>query len=745
MSLKRIFQVLLGVQFLLSLGLVFLTVHLFLDQKELSKSRDVHFRSYLLADELRQSSDDLTRLARTYVATGNEEFERQYWTVLDIRNGKFPRPVDYNHIYWDLVAAIGQKPRPDGPAVSLHELMLREGFTKAELDKLALAQKHSDELVGTEKIAMNAVKGLFADSAGNFTIKKKPERALAIRLMHDEAYHGKKGQIMKPIDEFYVMFEERTAKDVAKNERRLIRALWLLGALTVVIMGMFVFSFVAIQKQIVMRMKVEEALRVASQYSRSLLETSLDPLVTINREGKITDVNMATEKATGISREKLIGTDFVAYFTEPAKAGEVYQQVFLLGAVNDYPLTLRHVSGRTSDVLYNASVYKDQAGEVHGVFAAARDITERKRMEEALEFQKKFLAEMLENMEVGVVACDQKGELILFNRVSREWHGLDPMKIPQEEWARHYDLYMGDGITPMDVHTVPLARAFRGQRVRDVNMVIAAKDQPRRYILAHAAPIEGEDGRVLGAVATMRDVTKSKEAEEELKKLTNAKTKFASMVSHELRSPLAVIKESLDVALDGMAGPVNEELKRILEVAKKNIDRLGRLINNVLDFQKIEAGKMEFDVQENDLNEVAAEVCKSMSVLSEKKGLELRPELGEGLSKVKFNRDKIIQVLMNLVSNAIKYTERGGVTVITRREDGTAHVMVRDTGPGIKDEDMPHLFQPFAQLDGGSGKKKGGTGLGLAISKEIILAHGGRVWAEAGTGKGTTFHFTLPL
>ena len=217
------------------------------------------------------------------------------------------------------------------------------------------------------------------------------------------------------------------------------------------------------------------------------------------------------------------------------------------------------------------------------------------------------------------------------------------------------------------------------------------------------------------------------------------------MVSHELRSPLAVIKESLDVALDGMAGPVNEELKRILEVAKKNIDRLGRLINNVLDFQKIEAGKMEFDVQENDLNEVAAEVCKSMSVLSEKKGLELRPELGEGLSKVKFNRDKIIQVLMNLVSNAIKYTERGGVTVITRREDGTAHVMVRDTGPGIKDEDMPHLFQPFAQLDGGSGKKKGGTGLGLAISKEIILAHGGRVWAEAGTGKGTTFHFTLPL
>ncbi|MFA5112580.1 MAG: PAS domain S-box protein, partial [Desulfobaccales bacterium] len=139
------------------------------------------------------------------------------------------------------------------------------------------------------------------------------------------------------------------------------------------------------------RRQAEDTVRQASAYARSLIEASLDPLVTISLEGKIMDVNHATETATGVARAQLIGTDFSDYFTEPEKAREGYRLVFSQGTVRDYPLAIRHVSGRITDVLYNATVYRDAAGQVHGLFAAARDITERKRAEEALRESEKRL------------------------------------------------------------------------------------------------------------------------------------------------------------------------------------------------------------------------------------------------------------------------------------------------------------------------------------------------------------------
>ena len=144
---------------------------------------------------------------------------------------------------------------------------------------------------------------------------------------------------------------------------------------------------------------VEERLAAALQYARSLLESSLDPLVTISAEGTITDVNEATVKATGVPREQLIGTDFSNYFTDPGKARESYQQVFARGLVTDYPLTIRHRDGRLTDVLYNASVYKDARGNVMGVFAAARDVTARKKAEAELAEQRQRELERLAELE----------------------------------------------------------------------------------------------------------------------------------------------------------------------------------------------------------------------------------------------------------------------------------------------------------------------------------------------------------
>jgi signal transduction histidine kinase len=260
-----------------------------------------------------------------------------------------------------------------------------------------------------------------------------------------------------------------------------------------------------------------------------------------------------------------------------------------------------------------------------------------------------------------------------------------------------------------------------------------------------------EQGEKIFLHAAIRDITEQKRLEKELKNAdeqkatTDMKSKFTSMVSHELRSPLGSIKEGINLVLEGLAGTINDEQKDLLDTAKRNTDRLGRLINDVLDFQKMESGKMEFDIRENDMNEAVLEVNKAMGLLAKEKGLDLVVDADDSIPKVRFDKDKIIQVLTNLVSNAIKCTEKGNITVRTKQEDNTVHVIVRDTGIGIKIEDMGKLFRVFEQLDSTRDKKKGGTGLGLAISSEIILAHKGKIWAESKEGQGSAFHFTIPM
>jgi PAS domain S-box-containing protein len=288
--------------------------------------------------------------------------------------------------------------------------------------------------------------------------------------------------------------------------------------------------------------------------------------------------------------------------------------------------------------------------------------------------------------------------------------------------------------------------------------------QRQKYVRYEDLPLETADGRQIEVEfvsnvytvdhrkviqCNIRDITerkrKEREIEEELKETMKTKSNFTSMVSHELRSPLGVIKEGINLILEGLAGNINDEQRDLLDTAKRNTDRLGRLINNVLDFQKMTSGKIGFDIRENDINEIVLEVNKAMSLLAKEKGLDLAVDVDDSIPKIWLDKDKIIQVLTNLVSNAIKYTEKGNITISTKQEDNTVHVIVRDTGMGIKAEDMQKLFQAFKQLDSTRDKKKGGTGLGLAISKEIILAHKGKIWAESEAGKGSSFHFILPI
>ncbi len=208
------------------------------NQSQILSAQERRYESYRLADELRQSSDDLTRLARTYVTTGDAQYESQYWTILNIRNGTAPRPQEYGRIYWDFMAVDGVKPRPDGKVIALRQLMEDQGFTETEFAKLKVAQDNSDGLVKIETIAMNAVKGLFDDGNGGYSKKGEPNPELARKLMNSREYHLEKARIMKPIDEFFVMLDQRTQSEVQNFVQRgyiLFYTLLGMAALTIVV------------------------------------------------------------------------------------------------------------------------------------------------------------------------------------------------------------------------------------------------------------------------------------------------------------------------------------------------------------------------------------------------------------------------------------------------------------------------------------------------------------------------------
>lgn len=220
LKVSKIANVLVAANLLAGLGLVFSIWQYVASTEAVQEAYDTQYTSYLLADELRQSSDDLTRLARTYVVTGDASYETQYFNILDIRNGKKPRPADYHRIYWDFVAAGNSKPRPDTVTVSLEELMRRAGFTADEFALLRQAQANSDGLVQLEVKAMNAVKGKFDDGSGNYSKQGEPDFKLARELMHSSQYHSYKADIMEPVDKFFAALEARTKGAIVAAEER---------------------------------------------------------------------------------------------------------------------------------------------------------------------------------------------------------------------------------------------------------------------------------------------------------------------------------------------------------------------------------------------------------------------------------------------------------------------------------------------------------------------------------------------
>jgi PAS domain S-box-containing protein len=494
--------------------------------------------------------------------------------------------------------------------------------------------------------------------------------------------------------------------------------------------------------EVATRRMAEERLNTASQYARSLIESSLDPLVTISADGKITDVNEATVIVTGMPRERLVGTDFSDYFTEPEKARNGYQQVFAKGFVTDYPLTIRHQDGHLTDVLYNASVYKDVRGNVLGVFAAARDITIQKQ---AFRYARNLIESSLDPL----VTISADGKITDVNEATVKVTGVPRNKLVGTDFSIYF--------TEPEKAREGYQQAFANSFVTDYPLTIRHRDGRLTDVLYNASVFMDTDGKVLGIFAAARDITARKMAEEELKKVneqlenriqertldlerSNAELQqFAYVASHDLQEPLRMVTAYLGLMNKKYGNELNPQAKEYMSTAVDGAERMRQLIDDLLLYSRIDSrGSKLVPV---DMNRVAWTVENNLHVSI----LEAKGEVVfDSLPTVMADEQQMVQVLQNLIGNAIKYhsTEPPRVEVFVRPNGQEWIFSVRDNGIGIDPQYHDKLFKMFQRLH--TKDEYPGTGIGLTISKKIVERHGGRIWVESEVGKGSTFFFSLP-
>ncbi|MDD5496694.1 MAG: ATP-binding protein, partial [Candidatus Omnitrophica bacterium] len=245
----------------------------------------------------------------------------------------------------------------------------------------------------------------------------------------------------------------------------------------------------------------------------------------------------------------------------------------------------------------------------------------------------------------------------------------------------------------------------------------------------------------------MEDLQLAKEelerSNKELMKLDQLKSDFISTVSHELRTPLSIIKEGISLVIDKIPGEINEKQQKILDISKLNIDRLARIIDSLLDISKIEAGKAEMKRGLINISEIVNQVAVSFEGKAKDKGLEVKLDVDDVKGSVYADADRIIQVLTNLVGNAVKFTQSGSIKISCKDKDEDVVCSVADTGAGISKEDLNNVFNKFQQFGRTAGAGEKGTGLGLSIAKNIIDMHKGDIWVDSELGKGSTFTFKL--
>ena len=493
----------------------------------------------------------------------------------------------------------------------------------------------------------------------------------------------------------------------------------------------------AAARDVTERKQAEDKLKSVSLYSRSLIEASLDPLVTISAEGKITDVNKSTEEVTGYSREQLIGSDFSDYFTEPEKARLGYKKVFTDGYVRDYPLAICHQSGKIVDVLYNATVYRNEDGVIQGVFAAARDVTQRKIAEQKLLAASLYSRSLIEASLDPLVTISKAGKITDVNKATEEVTGC----IREELIGSDFSDYFTE---PQEART-GYQKVFTEGLVKDYPLAIRHKSGRITDVLYNASIYRNPQGDIQGIFAAARDITERKAMENEIK-LTLEKLKqsnseleqFAYVASHDLQEPLRMVASYVQLLERRYKGKLDADADEFIAYAVDGANRMRGLIDDLLTYSRV--ARLGKPFEPTDLESTLKIVLLNLQAsIKENNAIVTHDKL----PVVVADGGQLVQLLQNLIGNAIKFHGKDPphVHVSAQAKENEYLFSVCDNGIGIAPEYYDRLFKIFQRLH--TREEYPGSGIGLAVCKRIVERHGGRIWIASQVGKGSTIYFTL--
>jgi len=540
-------------------------------------------------------------------------------------------------------------------------------------------------------------------------------------------------------------------------------------------------SITRLNQEVERTRKIERALRESEERFRGAFETSAIGMALVGLDGKWLKVNNSLCDIIGYSEEELMEKSFQDItYPEDLETGLDYMRRVISGEIPHYHMEKRYVhkDGRIIWILLSVSLVRGEDNQPLYFISQIEDITERKRAEEKakkytsqleslndriritmneLQERDQRLLDASEELRSSLSEVEYQRELALTqrNRLEAIIHSIGEAIFVINE-KREIELMNEKAIEIFGFsQTGELSEGYKKlfimqlwKELHDAGQEIIKKEikieRPREVILvATLTRLSRAKTEETGFVAVLRDVTEERRIEQ-------MKSDFVANVSHEIRSPMAPMKDALNLVLDETTGPLNAQQKRFLSLVDNNIRRLVRLINDLLDLSKIEAGRLELKREYNDLTSLLKDTVDSIRSYAEGKKIKLFFDTQDIIPRIIFDKDRITQVVINLVTNAIKFTPEYGEIFISlkgtysnAKELNSVEFLVKDSGPGMSAEEADGLFNRFKQLV--STERVKGTGLGLAISKAIIEMHGGRIWVESEIGKGSVFKFSLPV
>jgi PAS domain S-box-containing protein len=509
--------------------------------------------------------------------------------------------------------------------------------------------------------------------------------------------------------------------------------------------------------------RMEEALHQSEERFRQVVEHAEEWIWEVDAHGLFTYISPVVERILGFDPDDMLGQMYFYDLFHLEHQEQLKKTAFEMfdGREAFREFETKNVDKRGNTVWLSKSgvpLY-DENQQFIGYRGVDVDITERRRVHETLDRKQKNLESIFDAAPIGMLLVDEHIRIRRANDSIRNLAGKAYSDIINQP----------PGIALGCVHVadgpIPPSRCGQGQvcdeciLFNSIQESITSDCSVHKKELQLTLDINGKrvqpvlsvsmepviiDGARFAVVA-LNDVTDRAKAEKELRETMEIKTQFISTVSHELRTPLASMKEAVLIVLDGVAGPTNRDQSHFLGLAKRNIDRLWRLINDVLDFQKLDAHKMEFIMVKGALGDIVEEAYDTMLFFANQRKVGLSLDVDPKLPHSVFDRDRMIQVLTNLMSNAIKFTPaEGQITIRLRHMNDELILSVIDEGMGIPPEAMDRIFDRFYRVSR-PGQTIKGTGLGLAIVQQIIQAHGGRIEVESEVNKGTTFVTYLPV